>query len=265
MTSESAVQASPPSQTISPVNCHSQIRLKNDGQKLSLILPPQSQNEAINDWSEMVQDLRGRLKSSEHNWPIAAPVYVIGKDRLLDGRQLQSLAEVLIEIGLELKVVSTSRRQTAVAAATAGYGVEPETPPAPVIGALTPTGSEALADPLYLQTTVRSGVDIRHPGTVIIFGDVNPGGKITAAGDILVWGCLRGLAHAGAQGNRECRIMALRLQPTQLRIADVVARPPENPPDQLEPEVAYITKEGIRITKAINFVKNSSISNRNLG
>lgn len=261
MNSDSAVEVSPTSQTLSLVNCNSQIRLKSDGQKLLLILPSQNQDEEITEWSEMVQALRSRLQSGERTWRNSTEVHLQSKDRLLDGRQLQTLAEILTEVGLQLKWVVTSRRQTAVAAATAGYSVVQETSKKPVIVEAENT-FELIAEPLYLQTTVRSGVEVRHPGTVIIFADVNPGGKITAAGDILVWGSLRGIAHAGAQGNRECRIMALRLDPTQLRIADVVARAPQTPPNQLEPEVAYITMEGIRISKAINFVKNTFFSQR---
>jgi septum site-determining protein MinC len=88
---------------------------------------------------------------------------------------------------------------------------------------------------------------------VIILGDINPGGMVIADGDILVWGRLRGVAHAGAGGNRECLIMALQMEPTQLRIADAVARAPEKTLTQSYPEVAHITPQGIRIAKATEF------------
>jgi len=74
----------------------------------------------------------------------------------------------------------------------------------------------------------------------------------------LIWGKLKGVAHAGATGNQKCRIMALEMQPTQLRIADAVARAPENPPSQYYPEVAYVTPQGIRIARATDFSKNYS-------
>ncbi len=163
----------------------------------------------------------------------------MAQDRLLDGRQLQEFAEALSEVQLRLKSVSTSRRQTAIAAVTSGYSVEQFQP-------VTSLSSEPKAttttpgDALYLEITVRSGVEIRHPGTVIILGDVNPGGIVIADGDIIIWGRLRGIAHAGAGGNRECLIMALQMEPTQLRIADAVARSPEKLPMQFSPEVAHI-------------------------
>jgi septum site-determining protein MinC len=54
-------------------------------------------------------------------------------------------------------------------------------------------------------------------------------------------------------------IMALRLDPTQIRIADFVARAPETPPSQYYPEVAYVASDGIRITKASDFSRDRII------
>lgn len=112
-----------------------------------------------------------------------------------------------------------------------------------------------MLEPLYLQMTIRSGVEIRHPGTVVIVGDVNPGGSIIANGDILVWGRLRGIVHAGAKGNSQSVIMTLQMEPTIIRIADQVARGPEKPPAQFYPEVAYVMDRGIRISRMVDFAK----------
>jgi septum site-determining protein MinC len=136
---------------------------------------------------------------------------LVAKDRLLDARQLQAIADALSEDQLKLKRVYTSRRQTAVAAATAGYSVE-QSPPVSSLNEKPSGPAPLLTEPLYLQTTVRSGMEIRHPGTVVILGEVNPGGSVIAAGDILVWGRLRGIAHAGAEGNSQCLIMALQME-----------------------------------------------------
>ncbi|MGB2926514.1 MAG: septum site-determining protein MinC, partial [Limnothrix sp.] len=109
---------------------------------------------------------------------------------------------------------------------------------------------------LYLSQTVRSGTEIRHKGSVVITGDINPGGVVIADNDIVIWGSLRGVAHAGAEGDRACRIMALQMQPLQLRIADMVARSSTKNPENLRPEVAYLSTEGIRIVPATKFSKN---------
>lgn len=173
---------------------------------------------------------------------------------MLDARQLQTIVEILGEVELCLTTVSTSRRQTAVAAATSGYSVLQGSDADESLKETTAVAS-ALAEPLYIQTTVRSGVEIRHPGTIIIFGDLNPGGVVIAAGDIFVWGRLRGVAHAGAQGNRHCRIFALQMEFTQLRIADAVARSPKVRPKQFTSELAFMTEEGMRLAKTLEFNK----------
>jgi septum site-determining protein MinC len=244
-----------------PLERYSQVHLRSEGEKLLLVLPTLPQKEESNDWSQTWQQLKYCLKSNDRATQAGTVVYLVAQDRLLDGRQLQAIAEALKEEELLLKCVRTSRRQTAVAAATAGYSVEQETlnQPFPVNSAQIVS---PLAEPLYLKTTVRSGVTILHPGTVILVGDVNPGGEIAADGDILVWGNLRGIARAGVKGDRECRIMALRMEPTQLRIADVVARAPAVAPKEFEPEVAYMTPQGIRITGAIDFAKTYSFSQK---
>ncbi len=239
------------------VNRYAQIYLKQDGEQISLVLPSQAEINSDLPWSETWQELKHLLKTKEQSWQVGTNVCLVAKDRLLDARQLQTIAESLDDVKLSLSAVSTNRRQTAVAAATSGYSVEQKAVVQPLIEA-PPDPEEAvsaLAEPLYLQSTVRSGVEIRHPGTIIIFGDLNPGGKLIAAGDILVWGRLRGIAHAGAQGNAQCRITALQMEFTQLRIADAVARAPKLRPRRLTPELAFMTTEGIRLAKTSEFAK----------
>lgn len=235
-----------------------QVRLKSEGGKILLQLPPEGEQGAENpaaslNWNDLWQQLKQRLDAGDRFWQPNTSVHLIARDRLLDARQLQAIAEALQGGQLQLTRVYTSRRQTAVAAATAGYSVEQQSHLAHLNQA-GGEGGQALAEPLYLETTLRSGAEIRHNGTVIVLGDVNPGGTILAHGDVLVWGRLRGVAHAGFGGNERCLIMALKLEPTQLRIAHAVARAPESPPDLYYPEVAYIAEQGrIRITRAFDF------------
>lgn len=242
------------------VDCQVQVRLKSEGKRLLLILPPDAELPGAASWLDLWQQLKHRLNAGERFWQVNSIVHLMAQDQLLDGQKLQAIADALSEVQLQLKRVYTSRRQTAVAAAAAGYSVEQQ-PPAYSLNNKPPEPAESLADPLYLQITVRSGVEIRHPGTIVILGDLNPGGAVIAAGDIFIWGRLRGIAHAGAGGNRKCRIMALQMEPTQLRIADAVARAPETPPAQFYPEVAYVTPGGIRIARATDFAKTHLLLN----
>ncbi|MBW4561854.1 MAG: septum site-determining protein MinC [Mojavia pulchra JT2-VF2] len=239
------------------VKHHIQVQWKTEEGRLLLILPTEAQVPASEfSWYEIWQQMRQRLQAGDRLRTPNTPVYLMAKDRLLDTRQLQELSETLSEVQLQLKCVATSRRQTAIAAVSSGYSVEQLQPETSLILSEPKATSTPLADALYLEMTVRSGVEIRHPGTVIILGDLNPGGIVVADGDILVWGRLRGIAHAGAGGNRECLIMSLQMEPTQLRIADAVARAPEKTPIQLSPEVAHMTPQGIRIARAIDFSRN---------
>jgi septum site-determining protein MinC len=211
------------------------------------------------EWSHIWEQLQQRLGSSQRIWPSNTPVYLVAHDRLLDQRQLDQLALALSKAHLTLSRVSTSRRQTAIAAVTSGYSVDQQSPALAL--ATVPAGKFAaspdsiLAEPLYLETTLRSGGEVRHPGSVVVLGDTNPGSAIIADGDILVWGRLRGVAHAGAHGDRDRQIMALQMEPTQLRIADQVARAPAKAPNQVYAEVAYIAADGIQIMRATDFSK----------
>lgn len=101
------------------------------------------------------------------------------------------------------------------------------------------------ANTLLLRRTLRSGQSIQYPGNVVIMGDVNPGAEVIAGGSIVVLGWLKGVAHAGALGDETSAIMALRLRPTQLRIAGHITRPPEGEDAGPEaPEIARI-REGM--------------------
>lgn len=210
-----------------------------------------------NTWGEIKQQLSQRLRAGERFWQANTEVELVAFDRLLDVRQLQEIAEMLKDATLHLKKVNTTRRQTAIAAATVGYSVE-QSPPQSLF---QQTKGQPLADPIYLQMTARSGAEIRHPGTVILMGDLNAGGAIIADGDIIVLGRLRGFVHAGANGNNKSVIMALQMEPTLIRIADQVARGPQTHPSQIFPEIAYISEQGIRISRFADFSKLSLLSN----
>ena len=75
---------------------------------------------------------------------------------------------------------------------------------------------------LFIKSTCRSGEVIRHQGDVVVLGDVNPGAEIVAAGDITIFGSLRGLAHAGSEGLTKAVIIAYRLESPRLQIGPYV-------------------------------------------
>jgi septum site-determining protein MinC len=96
---------------------------------------------------------------------------------------------------------------------------------------------------LFISKTIRSGTRIEYPGTIVIVGDVNPGAEVIAEGNVIVWGRVRGVIHAGVKGNRNAFICALDLSAHQLRIATEISatlKPQKDP----KPEIASINPEG---------------------
>jgi septum site-determining protein MinC len=85
-----------------------------------------------------------------------------------------------------------------------------------------------LPETLYVEANLRSGQLIRYPGNVFVLGDVNPSAEIIANGDIIIWGTLRGLAHAGADGDKTAKIIAMEILAGQIRIAGLITSIPNS-------------------------------------
>lgn len=93
----------------------------------------------------------------------------------------------------------------------------------------------------FVYGTLRSGQEVDYDGNIVIIGDVNPGAILKASGSIIVLGTLRGVAHAGLGGNPGSVVAAYNLLPTQLRINDIIVRPPDGDISQYKlPEIAKI-------------------------
>ena len=106
---------------------------------------------------------------------------------------------------------------------------------------------------LFVKSTCRSGEIIRYQGDVVVLGDVNPGAEIVAAGDITVFGALRGLAHAGSEGLTKAVIIAYRLESPRLQIGPhvgVAADPSggeRNKSTGTGPTIAYVRRRSIYV------------------
>lgn len=108
----------------------------------------------------------------------------------------------------------------------------------------------------YHKGSLRSGQSIRYPGSVVVIGDVNPGGEVIAEGNVIILGTLKGLVHAGCSGNNECFVSSFNLMPTQLRIADIITYIPNEmkvkSKIKFKPSYAYIEEGQIYIAPLIN-------------
>jgi septum site-determining protein MinC len=92
--------------------------------------------------------------------------------------------------------------------------------------------------------SLRSGNKIEYNGTVIVIGDINAGAEVIAEENIIVLGTIRGLAHAGAKGNKSAMIIGNLIMAPQLRIADKVKEIEKNETDELKKR-AYIQEDEI--------------------
>ena len=79
-----------------------------------------------------------------------------------------------------------------------------------------------ISETKFVQNSIRSGQKEEYAGSIVICGDVNPGAEVVAGGNIMVLGTLRGVAHAGANGNKKAIISANCIEVTQIRIANLV-------------------------------------------
>ncbi len=104
-----------------------------------------------------------------------------------------------------------------------------------------------------ITKNLRSGQLVEFNGDVLIIGDVNPGAEVRASGNIIVMGALRGTAWAGYLGDTNSVIVALKMQPQQLRIANIFAAPDEEEKDKETdyPEVAKVENNEIVIEPLI--------------
>jgi len=98
---------------------------------------------------------------------------------------------------------------------------------------------------MVINHTVRGGQEVRANCSVLICGNVNPGAQVIAGGSIDIRGTCRGFVHAGAFGDKTACVVADRLMPAQIRIADLIARAPDEPEQVNQAERAMIRGDQI--------------------
>lgn len=213
------------------------IRVKGDRQGLRLFLA------AGLPWEEILAALEKQLLKGEGFFRGADLMVDVG-ERALQPAELAQLTALLEGGGVVLRAIGTDNRENRSTLREAGIRYVPAAS-APASPADATQRAAAAAESLFVTRTVRSGQSVRHHGPITVVGDVNPGAEVIAGGDVVVWGRLRGVVHAGAMGDENAIVCALDLSPMQLRIAGLAARAPEGAPPSAGPEVAHIDAEHI--------------------
>ncbi len=188
-------------------------------------------------WSDVLGALRSQLDQGAQFFNGARVIVDIG-NRALTEEQFAELMALMHEHHLEASALASTSRESRSAARAAGVVARPV--------ARSVAAPDEPGEALFVWRTIRSGQVVRHQGHITIVGDVNAGAEVIAGGNVVVWGRLRGTVHAGALGDRLAMICAIELRPTQLRIADLIARAPDGAVGG-RPEVAYIDGDQITV------------------
>lgn len=212
---------------------------------------------------DILRDLEARLGAGEQVRGRAVTVDAGGRE--LEVSQLRQIEGLIVErMGAALlQVVQGQRPQGEEPAAPQALEVAPPARTTVRVGRRMRRGALAARHPrvpteglpvdmtptLMVRRTLRSGQRVRFNGNVVVLGDVNAGAEIVASGDIIVMGTLRGVCHAGASGDPQAQVVALRLQPVQLRVGPVIGRAPDGrAPRSAGPEVARV-QDGVLVVE----------------
>ncbi|MCR4441021.1 MAG: septum site-determining protein MinC [Peptococcaceae bacterium] len=207
--------------------------IKGNRDGLTVLLDDQAQ------WEDILTDLKNRLNGKNGVFFEGASVTLELGRRRLSPEQVSRLWEIFEGSGLSISGLKTgcSKKENAE---TKGSRLKAKE------WNFYMNEKISRVPTLVVSRSIRSGQDVTFAGNVIVFGDAKPGSKITASGFVLVLGSLLGTVHAGAEGDEDVWVAALRLEPTQLRIAGYITRAPDEKPSS--PEIARI-QEGMVIVK----------------
>jgi len=166
---------------------------------------------------DLIKDVLRKRVAGSRNFFEGAKATVTFKGRKLSTHEEEMLLAIIqFEANLNIAVADVKEPAQELK-------LIPASPPG-----MKPTERETF----YYRGAVRSGQCITQNGSVVVIGDVNPGGEIKATGNIIILGSLKGTAWAGAPGDTagdsDCFISAFNFQPTQIRISHVVTYIPDD-------------------------------------
>ena len=152
---------------------------------------------------KIIQELTKKLKELKKMYQDEkTPIRVTGK--ILKNKELEEIKE-LIKKQIDVEVKFDTPTTLGLHSITRSYKKDVGT-----------------SETTFHKGSLRSGQKIEVEGSIVIIGDVNSGAEVIAGDNIVVIGTLRGLAHAGAKGNKEAIIAASTLDVVQLRISNIV-------------------------------------------
>ena len=175
-------------------NCVS-INLKKD-QIVVKIAEDAEQKRIISELSRKISDLKKLYKDEK------TPIRIVGK--VLKNKEIDEIQE-LIKEKIDVEIDFDMPKSLGLSSITRTFKQE-----------------IAISETKVHRGSLRSGQRLETEGSIVIIGDVNSGAEVIASDNIVVVGTLRGLAHAGAKGNKNAIIAAGKLDAVQIRISNIV-------------------------------------------
>ncbi len=200
------------------------IKLKGGSTGLQLILDPTAEFDVV------VEEIKKKLQEGSNFFCKGTTIWVVSDK--LSQEEKDRLVLLFSKHGVIMR--------TGVQEPPAPHAKQPAAEPEPVRGA-------EIQEMMVVNRTIRGGEEITSPSSVLVCGNVNPGAQIIAGGSIDIRGTCRGIVHAGANGDKSAFIIADHLMPVQIRIADMIARSPDNMEKTAHAEKAYIKNGQITI------------------
>ena len=153
--------------------------------------------------SEIIEQLRKKLSELKKMYKNEkTPIKVTGK--VLKNKEIDEIQD-LIKKNIDVEVDFDMPKSLGLSSITRTFNKE-----------------IAVSETKFHRGSLRSGQKLETEGSLVILGDVNSGAEVIASDNIVVLGALRGLAHAGAKGNKQAIISAGLLDTVQIRIANIV-------------------------------------------
>lgn len=194
------------------------INLKTD--KIVVKVNEKAEHEEIMDsLNKKIKDLKKLYKEEK------TPIYVTGK--VMKNKEMEEIQKIIKD--------------------TIDVNIEFESPNILGLHGIKKIYSKEIAssETKFYKGSLRSGQKMEYDGSIVIIGDVNAGAEVIASENIVVLGMLRGLAHAGAKGNKQAIIASNGIDCPQLRISNII-KEVEKEEEKSIKKYAYVNEnEGI--------------------
>ncbi len=232
------------------------VRLKGTGDGVKIYLSPDGGiapvTHALHD---KLDEFRKFFGSGHCN------IYIMGRElSASDKMRIEAiisamLPESTVNYG-ERKLIRTVRKEREPKEADEAVEETPETVKEPTIP--VEQIKEVVTDNFkssrarFFDGVVKAGRIVESDGHMVLMGSVEKGGKLIAAGNIIVMGGIYGEAEAGCMGSKGAYIAALELSPQKLSIAGkskTFCETEDEMNAEKSPEKAYLINNEIEIEK----------------